>query len=393
MDNKRYQIFISSTFSDLIEERDKVTQAVLKLGHFPAGMELFPAAGVPPINVIKDVIKNCDYYLLILAARYGSTYRDGRSFTEVEYDYAVEQGIPVFAFLHNNIKSIPSGKTDENDEKREKLQQFREKVEKSGIMVNYWDNANDLQAKVATSLPAAIKYQPREGWVRADAKVSGLEKEEFDKLKEEIGSLKRGNSQLQQKVSELEEKNKRAEKENKELEDELINLKASQTNNTENSLNNMDVQENENTDYWKEIYRINANVRYTYDLLPKDFNYRVEYSLKDWFTMIGLIIKNHSNRTSKYTIAEELGKKILEDSHYNQLLNDKAGKLVQAKTSSKIARVFFKTDLEIESIRIKEESINDIIIPLAHEDYLTIDFDYYIKLTEKGEDYLLQHCL
>lgn len=41
--NKRYQIFISSTYEDLKEERQKVTQAILKLYHFPIGMEMFHA--------------------------------------------------------------------------------------------------------------------------------------------------------------------------------------------------------------------------------------------------------------------------------------------------------------------------------------------------------------
>ena len=44
--NKRYQIFISSTYEDLKEEREVVMQAVLQLKCFPAGMELFPAASI-----------------------------------------------------------------------------------------------------------------------------------------------------------------------------------------------------------------------------------------------------------------------------------------------------------------------------------------------------------
>jgi len=37
---KKFQIFISSTYSDLIEERQAAVSAVLKAGHIPAGMEL-----------------------------------------------------------------------------------------------------------------------------------------------------------------------------------------------------------------------------------------------------------------------------------------------------------------------------------------------------------------
>jgi hypothetical protein len=41
---KRYQVFVSSTFSDLQEERQEIIQALLELKCIPAGMELFPAA-------------------------------------------------------------------------------------------------------------------------------------------------------------------------------------------------------------------------------------------------------------------------------------------------------------------------------------------------------------
>jgi len=39
---KRYQVFISSTFEDLQEERQEVMRALLELDCIPAGMELFP---------------------------------------------------------------------------------------------------------------------------------------------------------------------------------------------------------------------------------------------------------------------------------------------------------------------------------------------------------------
>lgn len=41
--DKRYQVFISSTYSDLQDERKKVMHTILSLGCIPAGMELFPA--------------------------------------------------------------------------------------------------------------------------------------------------------------------------------------------------------------------------------------------------------------------------------------------------------------------------------------------------------------
>ena len=58
----------------------------------PAGMELFPAANETQWNLIKKVIDDCDYYVLILGGRYGTIGPDGIGYTEMEYRYALESG-------------------------------------------------------------------------------------------------------------------------------------------------------------------------------------------------------------------------------------------------------------------------------------------------------------
>ena len=54
------------------------------------------------------VVDECDYYVLIIGARYGSTDAAGVSFAEKKYDYAVEQGKTVLAFIHGDAGSILS---------------------------------------------------------------------------------------------------------------------------------------------------------------------------------------------------------------------------------------------------------------------------------------------
>jgi len=51
--NKKYQVFVSSTFADLKEERAKVIQTLMELDCIPAGMELFPAIDEEQFNFIK----------------------------------------------------------------------------------------------------------------------------------------------------------------------------------------------------------------------------------------------------------------------------------------------------------------------------------------------------
>lgn len=69
---KKYQVFISSTYKDLIEARSKVRDAILSMMHFPVGMEMFNAADEEQWEIIQETIDSSDYYVLILGQRYGS---------------------------------------------------------------------------------------------------------------------------------------------------------------------------------------------------------------------------------------------------------------------------------------------------------------------------------
>lgn len=110
--DKRYQVFISSTYEDLHVERQEVMQALLELDCMPAGMELFPAANDDQWTLIKRVIDDCDYYIVIIGGRYGSIAPSGLSYTQMEYDYALLQGKPVIAFLHKEPGKIQADRTE-----------------------------------------------------------------------------------------------------------------------------------------------------------------------------------------------------------------------------------------------------------------------------------------
>lgn len=133
--DKRYQVFVSSTFEDLQEERKEVMQALLELDCIPAGMELFPASNDDQWTLIKRVIDDCDYYLLIVGGKYGSTNEKGISYTQMEFEYALETGKPIISFLHKSPEKIPAGKSEQDPEKKEKLAEFQ-KIVKKKFMVN-----------------------------------------------------------------------------------------------------------------------------------------------------------------------------------------------------------------------------------------------------------------
>lgn len=186
--DKRYQVFVSSTFEDLQEERKEVMQALLELDCIPAGMELFPASNDDQWTLIKKVIDDSDYYLLILAGRYGSTNGEGMSYTEMEYRYALDSGKPIISFLHKNPDSISAGKTESSEKGRQKLKKLRELAQQK--IIKYWTNPDDLGSVVSRGMIMLIKSNPAIGWVRADNTVDEHSMKEILKLKKENEELR-----------------------------------------------------------------------------------------------------------------------------------------------------------------------------------------------------------
>jgi hypothetical protein len=169
--DKRFQVFVSSTYTDLREERQAVISALLQLDAIPSGMELFPVADEDAWTLICKVIAECDYYLLLIGGKYGSVDGEGISFTEREYDFAVANGKRVMAFLHGDPDKIPAGKSEKQDDARARLERFRQKVE-TAKHVKYWTSAENLAGQVALNYSHFLKAYPAPGWIRADDAAS-----------------------------------------------------------------------------------------------------------------------------------------------------------------------------------------------------------------------------
>ena len=143
----KYQVFVSSTYTDLIEERKSILDVLLMADCIPSGMENFVAQDDEQFNVIKKVIALCDYYILIIGRRYGSINDITKiSYTEMEYNYAIEKNIPVLVFALNE-----DGNSNLNDEdviRQGKLAEFKKKAMKNRL-ASVWHNKEDLIKQVA----------------------------------------------------------------------------------------------------------------------------------------------------------------------------------------------------------------------------------------------------
>jgi hypothetical protein len=185
--DKRYQVFVSSTYEDLRTERQEVMHALLELDCMPAGMELFPAANEDQWSLIKKVINECDYYIVISAGRYGSLGQNGLSYTEMEYRYAVEVGKPVIAFLHKDTQRLLAAVVEQTDDGRKKLTSFRELLQRK--MCKYWETPAELGSVVSRSLVRLTKTTPAVGWIKTDEATEALAAPEVLRLRKRIEEL------------------------------------------------------------------------------------------------------------------------------------------------------------------------------------------------------------
>lgn len=192
----KYQVFISSTYIDLKEAREKITKAILSSYHIPIGMEMFNAGDEEQWEVIKKTIDVSDYYVLIIGHRYGSLTNEGISYTEKEYRYAKEKGIPIHIFIRNDNVATKPDERDEEPDLIQKLKAFKEEA-KIGKMVDFWNDISDLESKVLLSLFKAMNSKKGIGWVRAN-------KADINAMSDELVRLSKENHTLRDEVKRLE---------------------------------------------------------------------------------------------------------------------------------------------------------------------------------------------
>jgi len=126
--------------------------------------------------------------VVIVGGRYGSL--DGqKSFTEKEYEYAMQSRIPVLAFIHRDPGKIEADKTDRDPDQIKRLEAFRARLRTSRI-VAFWNDVHDLRTEVLTAVTNAVNLAPSIGWVRGDQAIDPKVLQEAERLRFENADLR-----------------------------------------------------------------------------------------------------------------------------------------------------------------------------------------------------------
>jgi tetratricopeptide (TPR) repeat protein len=128
------KVIISSTARDLPEYRDTAIHVCQRLGMIPLAMEEFGPDPRQAAELCRQKVDEADVFLAIIAHRYGDR-PDGSdiSYTEIEYDRAIESGKPVLIFMvDDNEPWLP--KMMDQGEAREKLEAFKAKLRRKHVV-------------------------------------------------------------------------------------------------------------------------------------------------------------------------------------------------------------------------------------------------------------------
>lgn len=149
------RVFISSTFIDLPEHRQKVIETCNQLKLIPDGMEHWPASDATSLELCLGKVDKADLFVGVYAHRYGWVPpRQSKSITELEYDRAVERGIPRHLFVMGENHPVRA-KDVETGPGAEALKAFKQRIGGERVWKTF-DNADQLHAHVLHALMEVI---------------------------------------------------------------------------------------------------------------------------------------------------------------------------------------------------------------------------------------------
>jgi tetratricopeptide (TPR) repeat protein len=128
------KVIISSTARDLPEYRDTARHVCHRLGMIPLAMEEFGPDPRQAAELCRQKVNEADVFLAIIAHRYGDKPGGSDiSYTEIEYNRAIERGKPVLIFMVDDDEPwLP--KMMDQGKAREKLEAFKAKLRRKHVV-------------------------------------------------------------------------------------------------------------------------------------------------------------------------------------------------------------------------------------------------------------------
>ncbi len=166
--NKRYQVYISTTYPDMQSARQALMLPMLDLGLMPMGMDMHSSESHNLMPVVQRMIDDSDYFVILLGGRYGTLSPLGLSYTHREYIFAATKRKPVVSFIHDDPLNLPPDVREPSREGQVRRDDFARLLENKTLSFR-WRDESELAARVAKVMPDVMRQYPAPGWMQAGA--------------------------------------------------------------------------------------------------------------------------------------------------------------------------------------------------------------------------------
>lgn len=152
------KLYLSATFADLEQHREKVYRELRSLRHDVIAMEDYVAADKRPLEQCLQDVRDADVYIGIFAWRYGyvppENNPEKKSITELEMREAERLGKPRLIFLLKNTAPWPPSMMDATtgeNERGARIEALRAALQQERL-AGMFETADELAVKVVSAL-------------------------------------------------------------------------------------------------------------------------------------------------------------------------------------------------------------------------------------------------
>lgn len=169
-------VFISSTYEDLIPYREEVQRVIVRLEQIVKGMEYFGSSPEKPLDRCLNQVRESKVFIGIIGMRYGSLEESsGLSYSELEYEEAVNANIPILIYIMDENHPIPSKYVDKGTS-ADRLATFKSRLRKRH-MVSTFTSPTDLSNKLSKDLIDTLTALEK---IQVDTSASETKTDDFD---------------------------------------------------------------------------------------------------------------------------------------------------------------------------------------------------------------------
>ncbi len=155
--NQPVSVFVSSTYEDLKPHREEVIWRLVGMSLIVKGMEFFGSSPNKSLDTCLEQLAECNLLILIVGARYGSIEKESKkSFTELEYEFALKHNIPVLAYLADMDSSTVGIPLSSADSKHAaKLEAFKKRLA-DDLHYYSFTSIDDLGKQIEHDVPSLL---------------------------------------------------------------------------------------------------------------------------------------------------------------------------------------------------------------------------------------------